>query len=399
ATLWVSDYINTTSSSVNLNLVVITGAMFLLLATSYIEAMLIGDLLFTGHWRERVLLGQRVAVDPNSPEALQEGNYSTHNLTFLVVVALAIVGNYLGLSAVTGDFMETYHTLGFHLTRLRSADPDEKVAALKELSKPIYRPIWTDPQVPPAVTAQLDAEQPEVRLWALWAAGSMQLTESLDRVTQLAEADSTETAQAAAVALGRMGDKRATPTLIKLLGGVAQTDTAMTIATLKGIATLGDTEAGPTVMPLVDHSDLEVRTYAWWTVGQLRHTPAREEALKTLAEGSPEDRCAALDALKFIPTQEDILHFKDQFALTPMDKDPACAWHIWTDRQGEKHYIAWKESHRTKFMKIVFNASSLHSSIDASWFETIAVDRDQPYEIRLAASDLVRQIQAHGTGR
>ena len=390
-TLWVSGYINTTSTSVTLNLALITTAMFVLLATSYIEAMLAGDLFFPGRWRERVLLGQRVAIDPDSPEALNEGNYSNHNLTFLIVVAALILGNYFGLGALTGDFMETYHELGFHLTRLRSDVPEERTAALTELSKPIYREIWTDPRVPPAVAAQLDADAPEVRGWALWAAGSMKLTESLDTITALARGGSPD----AAVALGRMGDKRATPALVEVLK--AATDAPMTIAALKGIAALGDPEAGAAVMPLVKAESEEVRAYAWWALGQLRHAPAREAALQTFKEGSPIDQCAALDTLKFVPKEEDIVRFKDLFALSP--KNPECEWKIWTDRQGEKHYIMWKESHRAKFMKIVFNASAMRNAIDPTWFETIAVDRDQPYAIRLAASDLVRQVQAASGGR
>ena len=68
----------------------------------------------------------------------------------------------------------------------------------------------------------------------------------------------------------------------------------------------------------------------------------------------------------------------------------------WEDRDGEKTYVIFKESHHVKFMKIVVNADGQNQK---DWLRTISSDQDRSYEIRLQASDMVKQLDAAAAAR
>ncbi len=390
-TFGVADYINNGSSSVSLNMVLITVSMLLLLSASYIETMLAGDLFFPGNWRERVLLGQKPKEDPEDDlSAIQHQNFNLH---FLVVLAVIIVANYYGSTNLTGDYMDEYHEIGFHLTRLRSSDSTEKLAALKELAKPIHKERWHEKRIATAIQGELFHPEEEVRRWAIFTIGKANMTESYnDLIAQLDKGEPATRAEAAE-ALGYMLEGRSLPHLEKLLGSLQgkQGDgvNQQAIGAIRGLALLRKPEAGPALMPWLDHKNDQVRAHAAWALGQVKHREARPKLLEMFRSQDTMTRCIGLEGLKYVPDPGDVAMFKEEFLL--LDSDPGCPYVIWEDRSEEKVYVMFKELYRAKFMKIIINANG---DAEKGWLLQVASDKDKPYELRLLASDIIRQLDA-----
>jgi len=392
---WVADFVMNTSASVGLNLVLIALTMLSLLACSYLEAMLVGDLFFGGRWRERVLLNQRLEIDPDSPEGIDVGHFKTHNLTFLIVVAVLIIANYFGTNAVTGDYLGEYHELGFQLTQLRDDDPEAKLHAYQELTKPIYKHLWNDPRVVASLRKELDSGHPELEQWAAWGAGQMSLRSLyeplLARMTDTHA--TTATRGAAAIALGKLRDPRAWPALQAFLQQNLA-DEPLTIDALRAIAVARAPEFGEQVRPLVKDPRPLVRAYAFYALQQLADPDAHDMLLAIYKNGEPQDRCGALEALKFIATHDDVQHLKDTFVLLA-DDDPSCQEVLWIEPNDTKHKIIWNETHRVKLLKAVWNAS--HGD-ETEWYATLAMDKQMVWPVRAQAADLIA-IAKHEAGK
>lgn len=393
-TTWVASYVNEASSSVGLNLVLITSTMLLLLVTSYVEAMLLGDLFFQGDWRKRVLLGQKPQEDSTNPHemAAQHRNYNLH---FLIVLALTIVGNYYGTRALTGDYLDRYHQLGFHLTRLRAEDFSEKEAALKDLSKTLYRDRWHKEEVKAALVAQLDSPEPELQRWAIFIAGQAHYDDVFNRLVGFTHSGEPLTRQEAAQALGAMNDTRAvTPLLALLLDKEAPRE--VTLGALRGLGTLRakGVEAGPTILTLLrDTQDDETRAHAAWALGQIAYKEAYPELWKLFDASADDDglRCAAMEGLKYLSQHasepNDVRRAKDLFTEI---KPHECPYVIWEDRHEEKIYIMYKEFYRTKLLKLVANRVGRQ---ELEWFQFVAADQENPYPVRLQATEISRLLK------
>lgn len=392
ATFWVAGFVNGSSTSVELNVVVIAASMLLLLAASYIGAMLFGDLFFPGNWRERVLLGKRVKVDAKSAELLDVDQHRNFNLQFLIALAVIIAGNYYGATAVTGDYLDEYHDVGFLLTQLRSADSVDKTAALAELATPLYRPRWQEPRVKAAIVDELDNPDPEIRGWAVYAAGQAKYEDHFDRLLAELDNENAETSAYAAEALGKLGEKRATAPLVAFLGKAQ--DPRRQLGALRGLAQLKDPEAGPAIMPLTKSADATVQAHAFWALGQVEYHAAHPQLLELWEKGSNAEKCGALEAIKYIPAAEDAARFKKAFVV--VKDDHQCPWVHWEDRDEVKTPVMYKAHFRTKFLKIVANSLVRHSRIhpERDWFILVASDKDRPFETRKQADEIVRLIDA-----
>jgi NO-binding membrane sensor protein with MHYT domain len=57
--LWSAHYVLEVSSSVGVNLGLITFNMMVMLVAAYLQTVLIGDIVFSGPWREQVILGEQ----------------------------------------------------------------------------------------------------------------------------------------------------------------------------------------------------------------------------------------------------------------------------------------------------------------------------------------------------
>ena len=382
---FVADYINNASSSVGLNMVLITATMLLMLVASYIDTMLLGDLFFPGNWRERVLLGKRMKVD--SQQSLNVVNHKNYNLHFLVVLALVIVANYYSMRTLDGNWLDEYHEMGFHMTRMRSDDNSEKVRALKELAKNIYAERCNEKRVRAAILGELENPDLEVRRWAMFTIRQARLTDAYKRLVELLGEGDARTRGETALTLGSLLDKRATPHLTGFIKASGDSKEQL-LGAMRGMMRLGDPEGGAALVPLLGHADTEIRAHAYWTIGKIKYTDAYNQILTTYEKDQdPITRCAALEALFRMPRKEDVEKFKEFFLLS--GDEPSCDYIIWEEYNEEKTYVMYRESHRAKFLRFVANAVGKE---ERDWFALVASDKDRPHALRLLAGQIVQEI-------
>jgi hypothetical protein len=314
-------------------------------------------------------------------------HHQSYNLQFIIVLAVLIAVNYYVGTAITGDYLDEYHEIGYLLTQLRSDDTSAKTAALAELTTPLYRPRWRDPRVKSAIEAELDSSNEEIRGWAIYAVGAARYDDLFARL--IAELDpERDTSGFAAEALGKLGEKRGTAPLVDFLKRAVTA--RQRLGALRGIAQIRDVDAGAAVEAFLGDKDEEVQATAFWALGQVKHADAHGRLMELWRNGTPTQRCGALEAIKYIPTEGDAVLFKKEFLV--IEDDAECPWIHWEDRDEIRTPIMYKGHYRTKFLKIIANSLVLYGDIQTQrdWFVRVASDRDRPYETRKQADDIVR---------
>lgn len=160
-----AEFVRYASTSPVTNLLIKTAFAFAVLATATLLAILIGDRVFPGRWRERVILGRRVA--PSAPDDTMEAvqGLKSYYLQFSVIIAaLCIVG---GVSVDRGT--QLFSDSDYDRTTLRGDSVERKVAIIRELAEGRTEPdvhhaielldtVWRDERQPAEVReAALDA--------------------------------------------------------------------------------------------------------------------------------------------------------------------------------------------------------------------------------------------------
>jgi predicted flap endonuclease-1-like 5' DNA nuclease len=160
ATAWIWDE----SSSHLANLLILLGLAFALLGFGGAVATLVGDVVFPNRWRERVILGRRVAGPADdaldSPDTVR--GMKTYMLPFSALFVVAIAGAGFGFDAASGGFLKQYQRFGSLRTTLRSDDTAGKLESLSALAgerrenrlMPILELLdltWRDPRQPDEV--------------------------------------------------------------------------------------------------------------------------------------------------------------------------------------------------------------------------------------------------------
>lgn len=108
-------------------------------------------------------------------------------------------------------------------------------------------------------------------------------------IEQLSDGDDQARA-AAIVALGRIGDRRATPALIELLDD----DRATVLAATAALAQLGDPQAYRPLLPLLGHDDVSIRQAAIGALNSIGHPEMGHYVLTLLSDENPVVRESAL---------------------------------------------------------------------------------------------------------
>ena len=114
------------------------------------------------------------------------------------------------------------------------------------------------------------------------------------RVTELLieqlEADDLEVRQAAVAALGRIGDTRAVPSLVRAL----TSDKELVICAAGALAKIGDRRAFETLLGLIGHPDASVRQATVGAINSLGHPEMRIRAVTLLNDPDPRIRESAV---------------------------------------------------------------------------------------------------------
>ncbi|MFW5968656.1 MAG: HEAT repeat domain-containing protein [Persicimonas sp.] len=379
--LWAADFIFERSSSVVLNLGLITVMMMMLIAAAYLLTVLVGDLFFPGPWREQVLLG----------ESTQDKQISVadHSAEFMIVLILAVVGNAYALNRVADDFLTRYHNEGFYQVRLRADDPEERLAALEDIVDPMNYELWELEGIQQTVLDAFDDSDQEVRERAYWTAGHIELEDAqgdlLAVLDSEAEADEKATA---AIALGKMGRPDVVYEPLEELA-LESEKTDAKVGALKGLGLLEDDRVIEDIAPLLDHDNQEVMLHAYWALREIGSEEARpyiRDKIDSDLEGI--ERCAAYDALKHTATDDDMTWARRQFQRIEDDED-ACEHKIWTDLDDEQYYIVYGDSYPVKLIKIVANTAAYEYE---DWFQQLVNDTSRPWRTREVADQVLRQI-------
>ena len=396
-------YIIEVSTSVGLNIVIITALMMIVMVSSYLQAMVIGDLCFKGPWRQQVILGEK----PWKEDLEAQIVVTNHNAEFMVALIALVIGNALLLNYSGGGFLDRYHDEGFFLVRMRSEDPEERLAALRDMSDPMQSPLWENPRLGELVEKTLEQDSsPEVLAQAAWNAGVMDLKASRAELLALLEdrAQKTPVREEAAVALGRLGPNEAAREAMEgaLSEGIRSGDEALQIAMLRGLGTLAMRDSAGALLELVeqtlkpDDDREELMAYALWALHHTQAPEARALIKERLSDETPEQGvrlCALLDAMKMLSTPRDVSWARKEFMR--VKEDTACERLAWQERDERLHTIVFSDTLRTKYVKIVANSGE--GTRHRSWFETIAQDEQQAWSLREVASAFVKQIDKIGS--
>ncbi len=384
AGLWSAHYVLEVSSSVVLNLFLITFNMMLMLVAAYLQTVLVGDLFFSGPWREQVVLGEK----PQSAMSVQD-----HNAEFMILLLLLVIGNALSVNFAAGGFLDTYHTEGFFRSRLRSESAQERLAAMEYMTDPMNFELWDVAGVRDLVVQHLDDADPETRRAAIWNAGEMEITEARDELLTIVgdPEQATQTRAAAAEALGKLGNQAKARTALESLLSETE-EKRLLVGALRGLALMKSPLSVEAATPLTRSEDEDVMLHAFWV---LRNSgePSLRDMLHEELEKDPtgKRRCALLDTLKMVATDEDVTWARRQFSRADAEAD--CEPVVWEERNERQHYVLYSDTFRVKYLKIVANATG---GEHRAWFERIVADPEQPWRVREVASEIVKRLDEAG---
>jgi len=207
-----------------------------------------------------------------------------------IVAALAeIHGRYRLLFDGAMDIEDIVaRTIGRHGT-------ERIVAALERSPSDSLKPVVTvlswihDPSIPPALARLLGSAEVrhEVVEALVRCAGP-----ALDLLVQQLAADDVDTKRAAVVALGRMGDARATEPLVKLLDDDGER--ALWVAITGALARLGDRRAFESLLNRLGDPDVAVRQGAIGALNSIGHPEMAERIVPMIDDPNPFVRESAI---------------------------------------------------------------------------------------------------------
>jgi hypothetical protein len=382
------------SQSVVLNLFLIGGAMLFVIVSAYLQALLAGDLLFGGDWRERVLLGKTKAVDDDEEDALTTvRRFRDRTIHFYLAFGLLLAFNYLLFGLSTGGFLSEYHDWGYFNTLLRSESSEDRVRGLRGITYPTRTEAQQAGPVRNAVVVALGDPDAEVQGWAIWVAGKLQLVEAAPALRAMVRSESLsdEVRARAAESLGQLGDEEGANLMASLLvGSVGRDELALGLLRGLGLARLPGTAAE--IARFLNVEPVEIRAHAYWALGRTGNTRFRDSLLEAVSSSDDQDRCFAAEALKYMATRDDLVNAHTLFATAPMTPCQGVTWvsrYHWDEDQDTRLEIVVEESLRAKFLKMVFAAGG---ASERDFFAAVANDMDEPEEIRALARELALRI-------
>ncbi|TVQ98406.1 MAG: HEAT repeat domain-containing protein [Deltaproteobacteria bacterium] len=400
--LLVADHVIWSSSSVGLNLTLITGQFFFVLFGAYVHAMLAGSLLFGDKWRRRVLVGERLPdSDGDAPDEdlLQIDRFKDNTLPFYGLFAVLLFANWFAVQVVSGNYLQEYNRKGYHLTLMRAEEPNDRARAVRSLLDPINRATGNDPDVREKVRTLLDDPVPGVRLWAIWAVGHLEIVRGHGQLVSMLDSEDGEILIEVIEAIGRLrlagedGERRLLAMLPATIG-----DDRRARAVLHALGFLRNPDSAGPVTSLLGllPSDLEV--VALWAIGEMRTTAPREAVIErwSHAEAVEDHRllCATAEAMKHVTTVDDDARLRVLFRETPAEI--RCDQERWMGRSFEDdepfrpvEYVM-RESLRMKYMKAVFNIGGRGLR---EWLVEIAWDTDEDPEIRRLADQMAEALR------
>jgi len=137
----------------------------------------------------------------------------------------------------------------------------------------------------------------------------------VDLLIEQLEAEDLDTRQAAVVGLGRIGDRRATRPLLKVLAS----DPSLQVVTAGALARIGDAQAFEALLALVPHPDAAVRQAVIAALNSIGHPDMAERIVPLLRDPTPHARESAVRIAGYFGYRE----CADDLLACSDDSDPS----------------------------------------------------------------------------
>ena len=378
-------YILEHSTSVLINLLLITANMMCLLIAAFLQTVFIGDTFFSESWREHVFLGNKPRRDDTT---IDVSSVNDHNAEFIVIIFLAIIFNALALNFITGDFFSQYHDEGFFQVQMRADNPDQRIAALTSIADPVNHRLRERDGLRDLIIDAFDDPHEEVRNRAIWTAGALELLRARAPLQEIARShDDDATRAEAAFSLGKLGrDSTSRAVLEELIE--PHHERSVRIGALRGLAMMEDARCIDAVLEYIDDDDDEVMAHAFWVLARIGSERPRDvvrQRVETTEHGPR--RCAAMEAFKLVATSDDADWARRQFRRT--DPDERCEALTFEEPDERIHYVIWGESVRVKWLKTVGNTDPYSHQ---RWIKRLVADPDEEVHVRDVAAEINRQM-------
>lgn len=369
-------YIREHSTSVILNMIFIMLWMALLFALSYLEGILVGDLLFSKTWKERFILLNRVDADKELEAG--EGAFKEYRYTFFFSIFLLIIGNYLLSNAIHGGFFNEYKNQGYGLTRLRHKDAAVRRKGIMELR------LAKTLRVESAMVKTLKDPDGEARAMAAWVLG-YQESKASAKALLVTLKDKYPLARAeAAFALGRINHGPAIPLLRReLVLAPAEYKHYYILA----LGMMRDKGAIPLMAKLLSGPETKLHPYAAWSLARTK-SPTVIGPLLTAMAGELGTRCAAVEAqwaLSHVHSAKPLTREFDRSGAKTFCKDL-----IFKNRGFSPIPIVRGEIYRVKLLRALGHTASAQIR---PWLKKLMDNPSYHWQIRAMATGLYKNLR------
>jgi hypothetical protein len=378
--VWVSTEIMERSRSISWNFLLVVGQVLW---------MMLASVLLAGVWWTR---GRHDA---------SAGAFADRTAAGWAVLALSLGVQWMALSLLTDNYIDRYHRAGFFLTRLRSAEPEERLRGIRSLAEEINLSATTDADVRSLVAALATGDPDlEVRLWATWVCGYRTLPACVPGLHRALReegmSDSTLRVETL-LALARLRDFRVVDEAVDRLESLpadawSGAEVHALLRVLGMLPVAGRTDAMIGWLPRTA-DDPHARAILIWALARLRSLAPREAALAAWDESAdnPVQACLWAELLKHVTVVEDIPRLREAMHEA-VRSDIRCASVVLEDRAPEvdrmhRDVLHAAEPLAIKYLKALFNIAGPGLQDDIG---RILFDESLPMEVRLPAQDLWR---------
>ena len=391
----IDGYLQASSTSVSWNILWITLQLLLVLISGFVTAMAVGVFLFGDAWRRRVLLAQPVKPSATEGEEVEIDALRDHSMAFFGIAAMSVAAVYVLLLAATDWYIERYNEVGYYRTLLRSPVTGERISGLRALVDPVNSDSADDEALRDDIVAALSDPEPDVRVWAAWAAGHRDVLRAQPELLRVLtdREQRTDVRVEASHALGRLRDPEAERRMIAMLPGVVA-DGALSGGVITGLGLMASPAAVPALTGLLGTGEAALDARLYWAIRRARTTEPREAVMRAWAS-APSDpaRCAAAEAVKMVSTLADVEALRTAFRET--GHDVLCAPVLHEERRYDDEepvepivYVA-EEPLRRKYLTAIFN---IRPPGLAEFLAEVAWSADETDAMKVYADELYKAL-------
>lgn len=306
-----------------LNIILILISLLCSIGVAYIVALVVGDIIFHGPWREKMIKGGNFV-----PDDIEDQKALLKNKSFYFILAwvFSIVILCFGCDLCTGSNIRWYQNVGSTLISMKSSDVNSRRFIIKTISNAYYSQKWADNDIRENVRILLQDEDSEVQSWAAYLAGRAKLVEGTDDLIELAKSSKSDphARTEAIIALGRMEWKPARPAIFSVMKTSFtnnHADKDLVPSCLYSFYMMKDPMAAQETIKILDtcletrDCSSEILQYAFFYLKSLHVKEASKLSFKYLdvPDISEEMRCYASDILRFTATKSDVPRLKNEF--------------------------------------------------------------------------------------